>query len=95
MAPRPPRPPPACARLRYLLPLALALEPGHITAYEFIVRNFIPTTLGNWVGGAICVATVYAFAYGRPNKVAGDWFDAKAHAWRAAREARRGRVLPV
>ncbi|KAI8476113.1 MAG: Formate/nitrite transporter-domain-containing protein, partial [Monoraphidium minutum] len=51
----------------YLLPLTMVLEPGHLTAYEVIVGNLIPATIGNWIGGAVCVATVYAFAYGRPN----------------------------
>lgn len=37
----------------------------------------IPTTLGNWFGGAVCVGTVYAFAYGRPNAVVNAWIARK------------------
>ena len=36
-----------------------------LTAKQIIVDNLIPATLGNWIGGAICVSTVYAFIYGR------------------------------
>ncbi|KAI8468701.1 MAG: Formate/nitrite transporter-domain-containing protein [Monoraphidium minutum] len=59
---------------QYLLPLAVALG-APLSAYDVIVGNLIPTTLGNWVGGAVCVATVYAFTYGTPNKRVSDWFD--------------------
>lgn len=51
----------------YILPLSIALDPGHLTAYEVVVKNLIPSTLGNWIGGAVCVATTYALAYGKPN----------------------------
>ncbi|KAG2491238.1 hypothetical protein HYH03_010446 [Edaphochlamys debaryana] len=50
---------------------------ANITAEQFIWRNLIPATLGNWVGGAICVATVYAFSYGRTPKLIGQWVDKK------------------
>lgn len=42
---------------QFLLPMAIALG-APISAYEVVVKNLIPATLGNWVGGAICVATV-------------------------------------
>ena len=28
--------------------------------------NLLPVTLGNIIGGAVCVAGVYALAFGRP-----------------------------
>ncbi|KIY95007.1 hypothetical protein MNEG_12953, partial [Monoraphidium neglectum] len=59
----------------YLLPLAIALG-APLDARDVIVGNLIPTTLGNWVGGAVCVATVYAFAYGAPNKKVTEWWGA-------------------
>jgi formate/nitrite transporter FocA (FNT family) len=30
------------------------------------VGNLLPVTLGNIIGGAVCVAGVYALAFGRP-----------------------------
>ncbi|GBF89070.1 hypothetical protein Rsub_01787 [Raphidocelis subcapitata] len=53
--------------------MAIALG-APLSARDVIVGNFIPATLGNWVGGAVCVATTYAFAFGRPNKIVTAWF---------------------
>jgi hypothetical protein len=60
---------------QYLLPLALA-RGAKLSAKDVIAHNLIPATLGNWVGGAVCVATVYALAYGLPGKKVGDWLAA-------------------
>ncbi|KIZ05617.1 putative transporter yrhG [Monoraphidium neglectum] len=57
----------------YLLPLAIALGHPSLTAYDLAVGTLLPTTLGNWFGGAVCVATVYALAYGTPNKTVTEW----------------------
>lgn len=51
----------------FLLPIAIS-HGANITASQFIWNNLIPATLGNWVGGAVCVATVYAFVFGTPGK---------------------------
>lgn len=41
-----------------------------ITMADFITKNLIPVTLGNIVGGALCVMGIYGTAYGK-------WFAAK------------------
>ncbi len=46
-----------------------------LSAYDVIVGNLIPTTLGNWVGGSFFVGTVYAFAYGTPNAKITAWMN--------------------
>lgn len=35
----------------------------------------LAATIGNWIGGAICMATVYAFIYGRPPKQFFAWLE--------------------
>jgi hypothetical protein len=87
---------------QYLLPMATALCRRHeadgvappspcLGSYEIAVGNLIPATIGNWIGGAVCVATVYAFAFGRPNAALNARADAAAGALRAWRCARAGR----
>jgi hypothetical protein len=66
-----------------------------ISAYEVIVRNFIPTTLGNFIGGAVCVSTVYAFAYGTPHRRVTAFVDRRVSGWRALRAAQAARGLPA
>lgn len=39
-----------------------------ITPADWLTKNLVPATLGNMVGGALCVATSYAFIYGAPAK---------------------------
>ena len=53
-----------CIANQFVFCMALMMG-APLTPYQIIVQNLIPSTLGNWVGGAICVATVYAFIYGR------------------------------
>ena len=72
---------------QYLLPLAIAYG-APISARDVIVRNFIPATLGNWLGGAACVAGVYALAFGTPNRRVTEWVAAVG----AARHARAKRA---
>jgi formate/nitrite transporter FocA (FNT family) len=48
-----------------------------VTFKDFIGRNLIPATIGNYIGGGFCLATVYAFTYGRTPKRIGDWFNDK------------------
>ena len=35
-------------------------------AKEFMWYNLIPASLGNWVGGAVFMAIIYSYIYGRP-----------------------------
>ncbi|GBF98659.1 formate nitrite transporter [Raphidocelis subcapitata] len=79
---------------QFVLPMAIALG-APISAYDVIVKNFIPATLGNWIGGAVCVATVYAFAYGTPNRRVTAFFDRRLSSWRAGRPSLSARVLPA
>jgi formate/nitrite transporter FocA (FNT family) len=65
-----------CIANMFLIPLAIAYG-APIDAQLFVAYNLIPSTLGNWVGGAICVSTVYAFIYGLPPKVIFAWVDSK------------------
>lgn len=44
-----------------------------VSAKAFVWHNLIPATLGNWIGGAICMATVYAWIYGTPAKHFAAW----------------------
>lgn len=48
----------------------------HITAKEFIWKNLIPATIGNYIGGGICLATVYALTFGSTPRRAGAYYDA-------------------
>jgi formate/nitrite transporter len=63
----------------YFVPFALylaALDPGFVAARGleghaltwsgFVVRNLVPVTLGNVIGGAVLVGGVYWFVYLRP-----------------------------
>ncbi|KAG2490872.1 hypothetical protein HYH03_010790 [Edaphochlamys debaryana] len=65
-----------CIANQFLFLMAWA-QGANITAEQFIWRNMIPATLGNWIGGAICLGTVYAFAFGRTPKLLGAWWDGK------------------
>lgn len=62
--------------LQFLYVMAWA-QGESITAKEFIWNNLIPSTLGNYVGGGVCLATVYAFAFGRTPKRMGAYYDDK------------------
>ncbi|PNH08102.1 hypothetical protein TSOC_005370 [Tetrabaena socialis] len=42
---------------------------ANVTAKEFIWHNLIPATLGNYIGGGICLATTYAIAFGSAPRV--------------------------
>ena len=48
----------------YFIPLAI-FEGADITWTTFIVKNLIPATLGNIVGGAIFVGMFYGYLYGQ------------------------------
>lgn len=57
---------------QYLLPLAIAYG-APLSAYEVVVGNFIPATIGNWIGGGVCVSAAYALTFGAPNKALNEW----------------------
>merc|ERR1712187_720067 len=45
--------------------LALAMVNGDVPFVDVLVKNWIPTTLGNFVAGAFIVALSYSFFFGR------------------------------
>jgi hypothetical protein len=65
-----------CIANMFLIPLAIAYG-APIDARLFVAYNLVPSTLGNWVGGAICVSTVYALIYGTPSRAVCTWIDMK------------------
>lgn len=50
---------------------AAGVDPGGLTWLGFLVRNLVPVTLGNALGGAGLVGVVYWFVYLRPAARAG------------------------
>jgi formate transporter len=49
--------------------ILMGIAKGHdISAKEFIAYNLIPSTIGNFIGGGLLLATAYAFIYGTPSK---------------------------
>lgn len=58
----------------YYIPAAIftcaeyGLEPGALNWGAFVLRNLLPVTLGNIVGGAGCVGAVYWFVYLKDKK---------------------------
>ncbi|KAK9807880.1 hypothetical protein WJX72_012013 [[Myrmecia] bisecta] len=48
----------------FIIPLCIVLG-GPITWSQFFLANLLPVTLGNIVGGAVCVATAFSFSFGR------------------------------
>merc|ERR1711933_79035 len=45
--------------------LSLAMVNGDVPFVDVLVKNWIPTTLGNFVSGALIVALSYSFFFGR------------------------------
>lgn len=64
-----------CIANMYLLPLSMALGSG-ISVGDFIVKNLIPSTLGNFVGGSLFVGTAYSCAFGTPAHWVSDLWEA-------------------
>lgn len=48
----------------FFIPLGIALG-ANVSISQFLVANLLPVTLGNIVGGALCIATAYAVCYGK------------------------------
>jgi len=53
----------------FIIPLGM-MRGASITTSDFLLKNLIPVTLGNIVGGALCVMGIYGSAYGK-------WFKSK------------------
>lgn len=53
----------------FIIPLGM-MRGAEITVSDFLMRNLLPVTLGNIVGGALCVMGLYGSAYG-------NWFKSK------------------
>lgn len=51
----------------FIVPLAI-FNGAEITWKTFLLKNLLPVTLGNIVGGAVCVAAAFSFAYGSLGK---------------------------
>lgn len=52
----------------FVIPLGMLLG-ADITASDFIVKNLIPATIGNLIGGGFFVATWFGMSYGSWEKV--------------------------
>ena len=48
----------------WLVPMGITLG-ADVSFSHFLTSNLFPVTLGNIVGGVLCVATPLALAYGR------------------------------
>eukprot|EP00956_Cyclotella_meneghiniana_P019086 scaffold32409_cov66-Cyclotella_meneghiniana.AAC.4 len=53
----------------FIIPLGM-MRGAKITTADFIMKNLIPVTLGNIVGGALCVMGIYGTTFGK-------WFESK------------------
>ena len=48
----------------FIVPLGI-LSGAAVTWKAFLLKNLLPVTLGNIVGGAVCVAAAFSYAYGK------------------------------
>ena len=53
----------------FIIPLGM-MRGAQITTSDFLLKNLLPVTLGNIVGGALCVMGLYGSAFG-------NWFKSK------------------
>jgi formate/nitrite transporter len=51
----------------FIIPLGI-LNGAAVTWKAFLLNNLLPVTLGNIVGGAVCVATAFSYTYGKLGK---------------------------
>ena len=47
---------------RFIIPLAI-FQGAAVTWKSFLLSNLLPVTLGNIVGGALCVAGAFTYAF--------------------------------
>eukprot|EP01038_Epipyxis_sp_PR26KG_P005178 gene5178-7205_t len=52
----------------FFIPLGI-MRGAEITIIDFLWKNLFPVTLGNIVGGALCVGAAYAYVYGSKNSI--------------------------
>jgi len=52
----------------FIVPLGILQGAPGVTSLTFVINNLIPVTLGNIVGGAVCVAAGFAKVYGKTGK---------------------------
>lgn len=55
----------------FLIPLGILRGAG-VSVSDFLLKNLLPVTLGNIVGGAFCVAGLYSSVYGTPKEKMSD-----------------------
>jgi len=53
----------------FIIPLGM-MRGANVSIYDFLMKNLLPVTLGNIVGGALCVMGIYGSAFGK-------WFQKK------------------
>ncbi len=53
----------------FIIPLGM-MRGANVSISDFLVKNLLPVTLGNIVGGALCVMGIYGSAFGK-------WFQKK------------------
>lgn len=71
-----------CIANQFLITLGL-WRGAHGTAYDYAIGNLLPSTIGNFIGGAICIATPYAFIYGTPSRTLHVAYKRKMHRFQA------------
>jgi formate/nitrite transporter FocA (FNT family) len=55
-----------CVANMFVLMMAI-MQGAPATFKQVIWNNLIPATIGNWIGGALLMATIYSYIYGNPN----------------------------
>lgn len=65
-----------CIANMFLIPLGI-WHGAKVDAYHFAINNLLPATIGNFIGGAFCMGTVYAFVYGTPSRNLQIWLSGK------------------
>ena len=51
----------------FLIPLGM-MRGAEVTVADFLLKNLLPVTLGNIVGGSFCVSALYASVFGSPKE---------------------------
>merc|ERR1712070_240586 len=51
----------------FIVPLGM-MNGAAVTWKAFLMKNLLPVTLGNIIGGAVCVAAFFSYAYGSLGK---------------------------
>ena len=59
-----------CVANMFMVPIGMA-EGSGVTVGQFLWRNLLPVTLGNFLGGAVGVALLFGLRYGRAGRALG------------------------